>query len=119
MKKKRYSELQSPIIKKSFNYRQEAERLLNEAKHDFENNLYKDAYGKVGQSLRLFLSYHHGLKKELTNSEMIRYLKNQKKSFKHIKECLDLCSLVEFAKYKENKSDFIKIIQITSNVILQ
>jgi len=119
MKKPVVANKKMPIISKPFDYRSKANRLLNDAKRDFEQELFKDAYGKAGQSLRLFLSYFHDVKEEMTNDEMIRYLKNLKKPSDHIKQCLDLCSLVEFAKYSANESDFSKIIQVTTKVISQ
>jgi hypothetical protein len=117
-KKQGVSILPEPVIKKPFDYRLEAQRLLTEAKKDFEAGYYKDAYGKAGQSLRLFLSHHHQLYRELTNDEIIIYLKQIHHPHDHIKQCLDLCSLVEFAKYQANELDFLKIIQITKSVIL-
>ena len=105
--------------KEPFNYITEANKLLNEAKKLFEKKKYKDAYSKSGQSLRLFLSYYYGLKKELTNDEIIRFLKNKKTSYQEIKECLDLCNLVEFAKYEANKKDFDKITQIIKKTIIK
>ena len=119
MKKPVVANKQMPIISKPFDYRSEANRLLNDAKRDFEHGLFKDAYGKAGQSFWLFLSYFHDVKEEMTNDEMIRYLKNLNKPSDHIKQCLDLCSLVEFAKYSANESDFSKIIQLTTKVISQ
>ena len=59
----------------------------------------------------------YGLKKEVTNDEIIRYLKNKNNNIKSIKECFDLCSLVEFAKYKTNKKDFEKIIKLGEEII--
>ena len=109
--KKRH-EIGEPLLqhtKKPFDYRKEAERLLIEAKKLFEQGRYKDAYMKAGQSLRLYLSYEHGLQKELTNEEVLNYLKKTKKSINHIKECFNLCSLVEFAKYQANDKDFDQI----------
>jgi len=104
--------------KKPFNYKIEADKLLNEARELFLKKKYKDAYGKAGQALRLYLSYENGLKKELTNDDVIKYLKQKNKSFKEIKKCFDLCSLVEFAKYKENKKDFDEILKITGKAII-
>jgi hypothetical protein len=103
--------------KKPFNYKIEADKLLKQAERLFKKKKYKDAYGKAGQALRLYLSYENGLKKELTNDDVIKYLKQKNKSYKDIKKCFDLCSLVEFAKYKENKKDFDEIIKITGKTI--
>jgi len=103
--------------KKPFNYKIEADKLLKEAEKLFKKKKYKDAYGKSGQALRLYLSYENGLKKEMTNDDIIKYLKQKNKSYKDIKKCFDLCSLVEFAKYKESKKDFDEILKITGKTI--
>ena len=104
------------IHEKYFNYRKESWKLLEEAKILFRNGNYKDAYEKASQSLRLYLGYEHNLKKEVTNDEIIRFLKNKNINISKIKECFDLCSLVEFAKYKANKKDFEKIIRIIEGI---
>jgi len=100
-----------------FDYLSEAKKLLDEAKKLFEDTHYKDAYGKAAQSLRLFLSYYYGLNKEMTNDEIINYLKCKNTSYQQIKDCFDLCSLVEFAKYQANKKDFDEIIHTTGKTI--
>ncbi len=102
---------------KPFDYKKESKKLLEESKKSFEVKEYKDAYGKAGQALRLYLSYENNLKKEITNDEIIIHLKKQKKEYQKIKECFDLCSLVEFAKYEANKKDFYKIITEIEKII--
>jgi len=103
--------------KKPFDYRSEANELLQSAKKAFEQKKFKDAYGKAAQALRLFLSHENNLKKELTNYEILKVLKGKNKEHKEIRKCFDLCSLVEFAKYRANKKDFDTIIMIASNTI--
>jgi len=105
------------IVNEPFDYRREANELLSAARKDFENGLFKDAYGKAAQSLRLFLRYHHGIKHEMTNDEIISFLKDVNQPHDDIKQCLDLCSLVEFAKYQANEPDFSQIVQIATKVI--
>ncbi len=105
-----------PIVRK-INYKLESKKLIEKAKKLFEEKKYKDAYGTAGQALRLFLSYENNLNKEITNDEIIKYLKQKQKEHKQIKECFDLCSLVEFAKYETNKKDFDKIISKTEQII--
>jgi len=107
----------APVVSEPFDYRKEANILLSAARKDFENGLFKDAYGKAAQSLRLFLRYHHGVDHEMTNDEIIRFLKHVNQPQDDIKQCLDLCSLVEFAKYQANEPDFSKIVHIASRVI--
>jgi hypothetical protein len=118
-KKSVEEEIKPKIKEKPFDYISEAHKMLAESKKLFEQQKYKDAYGKVGQSLRLFLSYKYGLRKELTNSEVIKILKSKKEKYIDIKRCFDLCSLVEFAKYKPNKKDFNNIISLADKIIIK
>jgi HEPN domain-containing protein len=105
------------IIKKPFDYKKEALIMIEGSKKSFSKKEYKDAYMLAGQALRLYLSYKNNLKKEITNDEVIAFFRKNKKSFKEVKECFDLCSLVEFAKYQANKKDFEKIIRYATNII--
>ncbi len=115
--KKEIKETIQMTKEKQFDYKKEAIKLLDKAKDLFEKGKYKDAYEKVGQAIRLYLSYKYGLKREVTNDEIIKYLKNKNKEVKLIKRCFDLCSLVEFAKYKANKKDFEKIVGLGEEII--
>lgn len=105
------------VLENPFDYKTEAVKLLKKAEEQFENGKQKDAYGTAGQALRIYLSYEHGLKREITNDEIITYLRKNKKEPQKIKECFDLCSLVEFAKYETNKKDFEKIIKEAKKII--
>ena len=53
----------------------------------------------------------------MTNSELIEYMKEKKIPFEKIQHCLNLCGLVEFAKYKANRKDFDEIIDIAEKII--
>ena len=64
------------IPQKRFDYLLESNKLLQEGKENFKRQEFKDAYGKVGQAIRLFLSYKLNLKKEITNEDLLRFLKN-------------------------------------------
>ncbi len=120
-KKRTISNTQPKKIKKPFDYKTESLKLLEQSKKHFKEKQYKDAYGSAGQALRLFLSYKNNLNKEITNDEIISFLeqhdKNKKQVQKKVKECFDLCSLVEFAKYEANKKDFDKIISQTEEIL--
>jgi len=102
---------------KPFDYKSESIKLIEESIKLFGQKKYKDAYGTAGQALRLFLSYENKLNKEITNDEIINFLRGHKKEYKEAKECFDLCSLVEFAKYEANKKDFDKIIRKAKKII--
>lgn len=105
------------ITKEPFDYKAESLKLLHEAEKKFAKEEYKDAYSKANQALRLYLNYHYSLWHESTNDDLIAYLQQNKKPYKAIKECFDLCSLVEFAKSNANKTDFNKIISFAKNKI--
>lgn len=109
-KQKIVEEVVKKKVEKAFNYKSESLKMIAEAKKKFDKKEYKDAYGNAGQALRLYLSYDNKLNKEITNDEILAHLRKEKKEYKEVKECFDLCSLVEFAKYEANKKDFNKII---------
>ncbi|MBD3204433.1 hypothetical protein GF327_09150 [Candidatus Woesearchaeota archaeon] len=102
---------------KPFDHKKEAKMLLAKAGELFSKKKYKDAYGTAAQAIRLYLAYENRLNKELANDDIIMYLRNNKKPYKNIKKCFDLCSLVEFAKYKANKKDFDKIMNLGKKII--
>lgn len=83
--------------------------MLEKARRLFDKGEHKDAYMLAGQALRLYLGYKNSLTRETTNDELIAYLKKRRKPFRKAKECLDLCSLVEFARYEANRRDFERI----------
>jgi len=103
--------------KEPFDHRAMAKRLLIEAEALYGQGQYKEAYAKAGQSLRLYLSYEHGICRELTNAEIIRFLKKKQYPYSEIKQCFDLCSLVEFAKYTANEIDFRTIRSTVGTII--
>jgi len=107
--------------KNLFDYKKYSLDLLNQAKTLFKENQPKDAYEKAAQSLRVYLSYENNLNKEITNDQILNFLKKNtclnSNEIKKIKQCFDLCSLVEFAKYKANKKDFDNIIKIIREII--
>lgn len=108
---------QKPKQVKPYNYKKDSKALLEKSKKLFKESKYKDAYSLSSQAIRLYLSHHHSLKKEITNDEIIKYLKSKNQNTKLLKETLDLCSLVEFAKYSPNKSDFNKITTFAEKLI--
>ena len=81
------------------------------------HKLAKEAYGKASESLRLYYSYELGVKKEITSFELIQELRRRELENKQVQECLNLCGLVEFAKYKPNKRDFTKIVNQAKELI--
>ena len=103
---------------RSVDYKKEVKRMISEAEELFKNKKEKDAYEKVSQALRFYFSNKLKINAEVTNTELLEVLKKRKsKDYKKIKNCLNLCTLVEFAKYKANKKDFNKIISIVKDIV--
>jgi hypothetical protein len=107
----------APLFVPHFDYKKEAQKLIIESQKKYHEEEFKEAYSLASRAVRLFLSYENGLKKELTNDEMIQFYKKNKKETKKLKEFLDLCCLVEFAKYKANDEDFCEIIRFAEKII--
>ncbi len=100
-----------------FDYKKESIKLLNRSKRLFKQQKPKEAFEVANQSVRLYLSYKYGLEKELTNEELLSQLDLDKKTFFELKECFEICSLVEFAKYSPNKTDFKNVIVCVEKII--
>jgi len=118
-KKKELQNIQTPTPTKPkpYNYKLVSRKLLTKSKKLFQEKKYKDAYESASQAIRIFLSYSNGLKKETTSDEIIRHLKTKNIKTSKLKNTLDTCSMVEFAKYSPNKSDFNKIISFAETLI--
>ncbi len=102
---------------KPFDHVKESNRLLRRAEKLFKEKRYKDSYEAVSQAIRLYLSYEHGLNREMTNDDLIGHFKRKGLSYKDLKGSLDICSLVEFAKYAPNKKDFATIMDFARSII--
>lgn len=100
-----------PLQERNFDYREEAGKLVEKAISLYEEKQFKDAYGTAAQALRLYLSYKYGLKREVTNSELINYLKSEGVEYAKFEKCLQLTSLVEFAKHTPDDGEFEEIIK--------
>jgi hypothetical protein len=102
---------------KPIDYKKEALKLLEEAKDLWKSKKEKDAYGKAASAIRFYYSYKLNIKTELTNTDLIKNLKKNKIEYSNTQKCLNLCGLVEFAKYQTNKKDFDEIIALALIVI--
>lgn len=105
-------------IEKPIDYKKEVKKMIAEAEELFKNKKEKDAYEKVSQALRFYFSNKLKINAEITNTELLKVLKKRKpEDYKKIKNCLNLCALVEFAKYKANKKAFNKLISIVKDIV--
>ncbi|MFA6089222.1 MAG: hypothetical protein WC755_05130 [Candidatus Woesearchaeota archaeon] len=90
---------------------------LDLAKRSFDSGDMKEAYAKCANALRVFYSYKFADKKEIVNYDAIVIAKKNKFKYELLKDTLNLCSLVEFAKYKPNKDDFNEILSNSKKII--
>ena len=104
----------SSSIKKSISpdYVMESKKLIDGAIQYHNKGEDKEAFGTAGKSIRLFLSYDAGLKREVTSEELIRLIQKNNYPLDDIRECLKITDLVEFAKLKATEDDFKKIISL-------
>jgi HEPN domain-containing protein len=108
---------EKPITERCFDYKKEARRLLDKAIELFERDEHKEAYSKASQAVRIYYSYKLGVKKEITSTELIDLLKKNKIDFLETQKCLNMCNLVEFARYEPIKKDFDEIIRLAEKSI--
>ena len=116
-KKIQSTQILEKISQKPFDYVLASNDLIKEAKKDFKEEKYKDAYGKISQAIRLFLSYSAELKKEITNEDILLHLTSEKYPVDDIKNCFRMSSLVEFAKYAPSEEDFVKMFSLAEKII--
>ncbi len=104
-------------IEKTIDFRKEARKMIQEAKELFESNEKKEAYALASLAIRFFYRCKLETKKDITGFELVKLLKSKKINYEETQKCLNLCGLVEFAKYNPNKKDFDKIIDIAGKII--
>jgi len=92
-------------------YRKEALRLLSEAEAAYHRHEYRDAYGLAGRAARVFLSYDHSDRRELTNAELVSVLAaSGQASSDTIATLLERTSDVEFAKGMPDEGEFTGMV---------
>jgi len=115
--KQKQAEAKHAPVEKPIDYHKESRKMLDEARKLFTEGKEKDAYEKAGGTIRFFYTHHLGYRKELTNSQTIEYLKKHKIGYHQTQKCLNMCGMVEFAKYKANKKDFDEIVKAAEGII--
>jgi len=107
-----------PKEKKPVDFRNLALRMINEAKGMYSRGEKREAYTKVSEAVRLYFRYALKQKEELTDYEVVQLLKKEKhKKLGTTRDCLNLCNLVKFAKYKPKDEDFNAIVKLAYNIV--
>lgn len=92
-------------------------QLLDEARRSFDAGMHKTAYGLVGQALRLGLAHDAGVDTETSNEDLLRILKGTEGCPDGLEDCLDLSSLVVFAKRDPDGDNFEKILKFARDLL--
>jgi len=108
------------MSEKPSNYASEAKSMLSRAEELFREGKEKDACEKTAQAIRFYFSRKHGIESELNNQELLKLLKKKEnKSLAGARECLNLCSLVEFAKHSAREKEFKHLLDKARELLRQ
>ncbi|PXF60479.1 MAG: hypothetical protein C4B59_09405 [Candidatus Methanogaster sp.] len=91
--------------------------MIGDARNLFERGEEKEAYKKVSQAVRSYVSYKFGANVEITAVEAVHLLKRMDQDFRMVKECLNRCGSVEFAKLQPGRADFERVVEIAEEVV--
>ena len=95
----------------SVSIEQKTKDMLNLSINLFKNNSHKDAFEKLGQTIRFYYCNKLNLNVEMTSFEIISELKQSKiNDFENIIKWLLLCGSVEFTKHQSHKTEFDNIV---------
>ncbi len=91
--------------------------MIEDARNLFERGEEKEAYKKVSQAVRSYVSYKFGANMEITAVEAVHLLKRRDQDFQMVKECLNRCGSVEFAKLPPDRVDFERVVEIAEDMV--
>jgi len=111
------SEVQMVDMPVKMDYITKAMEMLAESTDLFERGEEKRAYMKVSEAVRFYFSHRFGGSRELTSAETVRLMKTSDQNFRKVKECLDRCGLVEFARLQPDAADFWEVVEVAEGLI--
>ena len=91
--------------------------MIRDARNLFERGEEKEAYKKISQAVRYYVSYKFGDNREITAVEAVHLLKREGQDFQMVKECLNRCGSVEFAKLQPDRADFEEVVEIADGLV--
>jgi len=95
----------------SVSIEQKTKEMLDSSINLFENDFHKDAFEKLGQTIRFYYCNKLDLSVQMTSFEIIPELKKSKiHNFEDITKWLLLCGSVEFTKHQSYKTEFDNIV---------
>ena len=113
--------LEEPLLqvdKPQIDYRKLTKDMLNKSLNLFNKNQRKEAHEILSQAIRYYYSQNLGIYKEITNFELLSYLrKSNAKDYDKVRNWLLLCGSVEYAKYKSTDTDFKAALSTFTNEV--
>lgn len=91
--------------------------MIREARGLFERGEEKEAYAKVSEALRFYFSHKFGVDRELTGIETVHLLEKENRDVQKVRECLNQCELVEFAKSEPDEVEFWNVAESVDELI--
>jgi len=102
----------------SISIEQKAKEMLDSSTDLFENNFHKEAFEKLGQTIRFYYCNKLNLSVQMTSFEIIPELRKSRiDDFESITKWLLLCGSVEFTKHQSHKTEFDNIVSSFSKHI--
>jgi len=105
------------LYEEPFDHRKAARELLAQAESAYRKGHSADACGLAGQALRLCLSCENGVRRELTNAELLALLQSKGRDTRNIEDVLSQCADVEFARGLADEQEFSRIVAYVRDVI--
>jgi len=106
-----------PVPEEPFDHRKAARELLNRAEQAYRDGREDDACSHAGRAIRVFLSWEHGGCREMTNTELLAFLPPGTGQAGTIREILDRCSDVEFARGTLGPDEFPRMADAIRRMI--
>lgn len=100
-------------------FRKKTREMIEQAKNLFESGQKKEAFRLIAEAIRFYFKEGFQLKKELNNKDLIAEFDKRKISSEKLKQCLDQCTLVEFAKFTPRKKEFELLVIMVQKELLK
>ncbi|MDD5142445.1 hypothetical protein [Methanoregula sp.] len=97
------------LYEEPFDHRNAARKLLAQAEVAYGDGDPAAACGFAGQALRLLLACENGVRRELTNAELVALLQSKGRDARSVDDVLSWCADVEFARGVVDEGEFSRI----------
>lgn len=110
--------VEKPQEKGRFDSEKEIKQLVMLSETLFKKGRKKDAYEKISLALRMYFSQKFGVEREITGRELLEIIrKKYNKKYSHVKEIIEVCEKVLFAKKQSNLREFTYILERTKKLL--